>query len=394
MARKIFLVDLDLNRNQLVQVRIENLATAPASPVAGQIYFDTTLNKLRVWSGTAWLTMDDLNDPRTPKSHVLATATALGAEHTISGASVGHVLRAFSATEARMQQLAHSDLSEIGSNSHAQIDTHIGTANIHRELNDALTSTTNLWSAQKINDLISALQNAVTGALVFKGGYDAATNTPNLDSSPPAGTVLQGYTYVVTVAGNFYTEAVQVGDMLISKQDNPTTLAHWTLVNKNIPDILDATETQKGIVELATGAESLTGTDNTMAVHPAGLKHTLDNRPATETQTGLIELATQAEANTGTDAVRAITPATLRGVLAITGTLSLARKYSQLLSTSATSYTITHGLATQNVTVSVRDTATPFAEVEVDVTIPNATSVIVAFNVAPTANKYQVTIIG
>ncbi|MEA5110362.1 hypothetical protein SDC9_36959 [bioreactor metagenome] len=393
MARKIYLVDIDLNRNQLVQVRIENLATAPASPLAGQMYFDTTLNKLRVWSGTAWLTMDDLNDPRTPKSHVLATATALGAEHTISGASVGHVLRAFSATDARMQQLAHSDLGEIGSNTHAQIDTHIGTANIHRELNDNLTSTTNLWSASKINDLISALQNAVTGALVFKGGYDAATNSPNL-TTPAAGAVLQGYTYVVTVAGSFHGEAVQVGDMIIAKQDNPTTLAHWTLVNKNIPDILDASETQKGIVELATGAESLTGTDNTRAVHPEGLKHTLDNRPATTTQLGLIELATQAEVSAGTDTERAVTPATLAGVLNVGGSISLARKYSQVLSTSATSYTINHGLATQNVQVSVRDTATPFAEVEVDVTIPNSTSVVIAFNTAPTANKYQVTVIG
>ena len=138
----------------------------------------------------------------------------------------------------------------------------------------------------------------------------------------------------------------------------------------------------------------MTGTDNTRAVHPAGLKHTLDNRPATEAATGLIELATQAEANAGTDAVRAITPATLRGVLGTSGSLSNARKYTQLLSTSATSYTITHGLATSDVTVSVRDTATPFNQVEVEVTVPNATTVVIAFNIAPTANKYQVTIIG
>jgi hypothetical protein len=44
--------------------------------------------------------------------------------------------------------------------------------------------------------------------------------------------------------------------------------------------------------------------------------------------------------------------------------------------------------------VSVRDTATPFSEVEVEVTVPNATTVVIAFNIAPTANKYQVTIIG
>ena len=38
----------------------------------------------------------------------------------------------------------------------------------------------------------------------------------------------------------------------------------------------DATETVKGIVELATAAETTTGTDATRAVHPAGLKVELD----------------------------------------------------------------------------------------------------------------------
>ncbi|MBW6491863.1 MAG: hypothetical protein K0B15_11795 [Lentimicrobium sp.] len=391
MAKKIFLVDIDLVKNQLTQARIENLATAPSSPVAGQVYFDTTIGKLGYYTGTIWVY---LGDAASVASHVLATNTGLGADHTMSGATAGHALVATSATTAQFAQVNHTNLLNIGTNTHPQIDTHIGTAEIHRALNDALATTTNLWSASKIDGLISALQSAVTGALVFKGGYDAATNTPNLDTSPTAGTIKQGYTYVVTVAGTFYTEAVQVGDMLVAKQDDPTTLAHWTLVNKNIPDIVDATETAKGIVELATNAETLTGTDNTRAVHPQGLKHTLDNRPATETGTGLIELATQAEVNAGTDAVRAVTPATLKTLLGTSGTLTGARKYTQLLSTSATSYTITHGLATSNVVVSVRDTATPFHIVEVEVTIPNTTSVVISFNTAPTANKYQVTIIG
>jgi len=38
----------------------------------------------------------------------------------------------------------------------------------------------------------------------------------------------------------------------------------------------DATEAVKGIVELATAAETTTGTDTTRAVHPAGLKVELD----------------------------------------------------------------------------------------------------------------------
>lgn len=48
-------------------------------------------------------------------------------------------------------------------------------------------------------------------------------------------------------------------------------------VNDDVaPPIPDATESVKGIVELATNAETSTGTDNTRAVTPAGLKPLLD----------------------------------------------------------------------------------------------------------------------
>ena len=40
----------------------------------------------------------------------------------------------------------------------------------------------------------------------------------------------------------------------------------------------DSSETVKGIVELATAAETTTGTSNTLAVHPAGLKVELDKK--------------------------------------------------------------------------------------------------------------------
>ena len=52
-----FLNNIDLTQNELQNAAIQNLGSAPVAPVSGQIYFDTNLDKLRVWSGSAWLTM-------------------------------------------------------------------------------------------------------------------------------------------------------------------------------------------------------------------------------------------------------------------------------------------------------------------------------------------------
>jgi len=77
------------------------------------------------------------------------------------------------------------------------------------------------------------VDNAVVGNLVFQGGYDAATNTPDLDSSPSA-SIKKGWAYVVTAAGSFFTETVEVGDFLFAQSDAPTALADWVTVQNNV----------------------------------------------------------------------------------------------------------------------------------------------------------------
>ena len=59
---------------------------------------------------------------------------------------------------------------------------------------------------------------------------------------------------------------------------------------------------------------------------------------------------------------------------------------------TATSYTVTHNLATKDVIVSIYDNASPYAEVETDVEHSTTNTITLLFSVAPTTDKYRVVV--
>lgn len=54
MSKK-FLVDIDLNGNELQNAVVQNLASAPENPKEGQHYYDTVAKAEFYWNGTAWI---------------------------------------------------------------------------------------------------------------------------------------------------------------------------------------------------------------------------------------------------------------------------------------------------------------------------------------------------
>ena len=53
-----FLTNIDLANNQMLNVVVQVLASAPSSPAAGRLYYDSSLSKMRYFNGSAWINLD------------------------------------------------------------------------------------------------------------------------------------------------------------------------------------------------------------------------------------------------------------------------------------------------------------------------------------------------
>ena len=208
---------------------------------------------------------------------------------------------------------------------------------------------TKVPTQQSVKAYVDAeIADALASEMTYRGAYDA---TANPDSS-----AAKGDTFTVTVAGSgvssYWSTALSVGDMIIAETANPSSEADWTEINKNIDDIVSASTTAKGIIELAT----------------------------------------QAEVNTGTDTTRAITPSRLRSHLGITATLSTTLTFSDTIGDgSTTSIPVTHSIGNQFVQATVYEGTTK-VECEIQLTSSSVTTFV--FNVAPTTNQFRVVITG
>ena len=283
---------VDFNNNQAESFVLENLGSDPTAGNVGRLIYNTATDKVKVDNGTAFVDISGditevaagtylngggttgvvtLNHDSTTRTDTTSTASpAYGATFTaidsLSTNATGHVtgINTKTVTLPAAEDYTWTVAGTTGSSSVASGTTitweggtnittaynaNVLTIDLDDDVTLAGTLTVNGTGQSSFAGQVTIPQvpsantdaaskhyvdQAVTGALSYQGGYDAATNTPNLDNNPSPNPIKKGWTYTVTVAGLFFTEQVRVGDVLIAEQDAPTALADWTTVQNNI----------------------------------------------------------------------------------------------------------------------------------------------------------------
>lgn len=398
MAKK-FLTNLDLTKNQIVNVALHNLASAPGTPVQGQVYFNTTDKKIYYWDSTAWIDISgDIRD--VIGGNALTAANVDGAitlDVNVDNATIEIATDAIRVKDLGIStaKIADSAVTTVKINANAVTLGKIQQIAALRVLGNMGGGAADVAEVTVITDMVNASSTTLATSAAIKtyidgqvgelgnleGGWDASSGTFPVGSTPVAGTKKGDYWYV-TVAGTVGGVAFNVGDVIIANKDAAsTTLAtDWIALEVNRGQ---ASTTVLGLVTLATDAEVQTGTDSNKVVTPSGLSA----RTATETRTGIAEIATQAETDAGTDDARIVTPLKLKTLLDNrTGGYA-----ANVGDGTATSFALSHGLATRDVVVSIYDNST-FEEVITDVVLTSTSVVTVSFATAPTSAAYRVVI--
>ena len=366
-----YLSSINLSKNEIQNVVVHNLAAAPSNPKEGQIYYDTTSTEVYVCIneiGPVWQSM---------KGDITAVTASTGLSGGGTDGAVSLALKnnanftdnTILKWDSGNGQLTDSSITDDGT-----------TVTITADL--TVTGTTTTVNTETINlaDNIILLNSNLAG--------DAA---PSQDAGIEIERGTEANVQFIWNEGSDYWSTVDqklhIGSIAdITAADTNQLLVSDSGVVKKVDasDILDLINiaTESGSASPAAGELTFTAGEG-INTSGSGSTVTIAAEEATETNKGVVELATTAEAETGTDTSRAVTPAGLEAHYDSKG-------YAADI-TAAASVAVTHGLGSQDVVVQLRETASPYAYVMCDVEATDTDSVTLRFG-AGIGTTYRVII--
>ena len=467
MARK-FLVSVDLNKNELLNARIQNLGTAPSSPVTGQVYYDTSNNIMYYYNGLSspdgpWMPMsgsteviqDVIGSTIVGGTGITATYGDPAGTETISITNTGVTAGSYGSTTQipTFTVNAQGQLTAAGSVSVATtlnisgdtgtdgvnllsdtlaflgtdpIDTAITNNTVTISAKDATYTTKGVSSfsstdfvvssgavslnQESVQDIVGAMvtpPNTENGIVVT---YDDTNAKLNFDVNDP----------VITLTGDVAGSATMtnLGDVTITTTVQPNSVALGTDTTGNYVATISGTTNEIEVTgsgsetaavtiglpddvtitnNLTVGGDlNVTGKVNAVNTTVINIQDNKVNLNSAFTGAPVADAGIRVERGDLADVEVLWNETNDNWTLTNDGTNyhAITRKYVQTLSTSATSYVVTHNLGTQDVMVQVSETASPYAKVETDMELTSANTITLRFATAPSAGAYKVVVIG
>ena len=435
MAR-LFVTDINLNKNELQNARIQNISTAPSAPVTGQIYYDTSNNTMYYYNGLSspngpWMPMsgsteviqDVIGSSVSGGTGLTATyvdntgITTIDLDNTaVTAGSYGSTTQIPTFTVDAQGRLTAAGTVNVATT--LSIAAESGTA----DTVDLLTDTLTIAGGEGIDTV-------VTNNTITISGEDASTTNKGIasfnstDFAVSNGNVTLNKDPVITLSGDVAGTATMtnLGDVTITTtvQANSVELGTDTTGNyvatiagtaNEIEVTGSGSETAAVTIGLPNdvsitnnltvgGNLNVTGTINSVNTTQVNIVDNKINLNTDFTGAPIADAGIRVERGEGADVEILWNEANDNWTLTNNGTNyhAIVRKFaSDITTTEAAPFTFvaTHNLGTRDVTVQVFATASPYNQVECDVDHTSTSVVTLTFAAQPTAGQYRVVITG